>query len=79
MVVLCPQGTAIDNVDVPIYPLLGVTRNTQLLFFNTTIRHPMCHTLSCILAYLLHYYIGQKGQRRLKLSKISAYMKIDKW
>ena len=29
---LCPQGTAIDDVDVPIYPLLGVTRNTQLFF-----------------------------------------------
>ena len=42
MVRLYPQGTAIDNVDVPIYPLLGVTRNTQLLFFITTIRHPMC-------------------------------------
>ena len=41
MVELCPQETAIDNVDVPIYPLLGVTRNTQF-FFNTTIRHPMC-------------------------------------
>ena len=41
MVGLCPQGTAIDNVDVPIYPLLGGTRNMQL-FFNTTIRHPMC-------------------------------------
>ena len=41
MVGLCPQGTAIDKVDVPIYPLLGVTRNTQL-FFNTTIKHPMC-------------------------------------
>ena len=39
MVGLCPQETAIDNVDVPIYPFLGVTRNTH--FFNTTIRHPM--------------------------------------
>ena len=41
MVGLCPQKTVIDNVDVPIYPLLGVTWNTQF-FFNTTIKHPMC-------------------------------------
>ena len=41
MVGLCPQGTAIDNVDVHIYPLLGVTQNTQF-FFNLTIKHPMC-------------------------------------
>ena len=42
MVGLCPQETAIDNVDIPIYPLFGVTQNTQLFFFNNTIKHPMC-------------------------------------
>ena len=42
--------------------------------------NPMqCHTLSYTLSYLLHYYIVQKCQRRLKLSKISAYIKMDKW
>ena len=29
MVGLCPQETVLDNVNVPIYPLLGVTWNTQ--------------------------------------------------